>query len=105
MREASFWNDFISKSMTLYANLIFVVLWVGLVVALIMNHEWLDEIWIWTQALPTVPKIIVWVLFLPIMVALWIWESSWPAVGRLLGFAGIVAWTFLAVNSIFKHFR
>lgn len=105
MREASFWNDIISKSMTIYANLIFLVLWVGFVIALVGNPQWLDEIWVWTQALPSVPKVIVWVLFLPIMVGLWIWESSWPTIGRLVGFAGIVTWTLLAVYSLFKYFR
>jgi hypothetical protein len=45
------------------------------------------------------------VLFLPIMVGLWIWESSWPTLGRLVGFTGIVAWTLLAVYSLFKYFR
>jgi flagellar biosynthesis protein FliQ len=105
MKETSFSSDIISRTMTIYANLIFVVLWVGFVVALVVNREWLDEIWSWTQTLPLVPKIIVWVLFLPIMVGLWIWESSWPTLGRLVGFAGIVAWTLLAVYSLFKYFR
>jgi hypothetical protein len=105
MREASFWNDIVSKSMTIYANLIFLVLWVGIVVALAMNRQWIDDIWIWAQGLPTVPKIIVWVLFLPIMVSLWIWESSWSTFGRVLAFGGIVVWTFLAVRSIFISFR
>jgi hypothetical protein len=91
--------------MTIYANFIFIVLWVGFVIALVVNQGWLDEIWNWAGALSTVPKIIVWVLFLPIMVGLWIWESSWPALGRLVGFVGIVVWTLLAVKSVFKYFR
>jgi hypothetical protein len=70
MREASFWNDIISKSMTIYANIIFIVLWGGLVIALLVNRAWLDEFWNWVQALPSVPKVIVWVLLLPIMVGL-----------------------------------
>jgi hypothetical protein len=91
--------------MTIYANVIFVMLWVGFVIALVVNREWLDVLWNWAQALPLVPKIIVWVLFLPIMVGLWVWESSWPALVRLGGFAGIVAWTLLAVSSVFRVFR
>jgi ABC-type glucose/galactose transport system permease subunit len=91
--------------MTIYANMIFVVLWVGFIIALIVNPEWLDALWDWAQALPLVPKIIVWVLFLPIMVGLWIWESSWPTLGRMVGFAGIVGWTLLAVYRVFKVFR
>jgi polyferredoxin len=88
-----------------YANLIFLVLWVGFVTALIVNREWLDVLWNWAQALPLVPKIIVWVLILPIMVGLWIWESSWPLLGSLVGFTGIVAWTLLAVYSLIRDFR
>jgi hypothetical protein len=105
MREASFWNDIISKSMTIYANIIFIVLWGGLVIALLVNRGWLDEFWNWVQALPSVPKVIVWVLLLPIMVGLWIWESPWPTSGRLVGFVGIFGWTLLAVYSMFKNFR
>ena len=105
MRETSFSSDIISKTLTIYANVIFVVLWVGFIIALVVNREWLDEIWSWAQALPSVPKIIVWVLLLPIMAGLWIWESSWPTLGRLVGFTGIAAWTLLAVYSLFKFFR
>lgn len=105
MKEPSFWNDILTKAMTIYANLIFAALWVGFVIALIVNRAWLDEAWTWTQGLPLAPKIVVWVLFLPMTVGLWIWESSWPALGRLAGFAGIAAWTLLAVNSAFKNFR
>lgn len=105
MRETSFWNDLFSKSLTIYTSIIFMVLWVGFVIALVVNREWLDEIWTWTQALPLILKFIVWVMFLPIMVGLWIWESSWPALGRLVGSVGIVAWTFLAIYSVYKYFR
>jgi len=105
MREASFWNDLISRSMSIYANLIFLVLWVGFIIALLVNRECLDELWNWARALPSVPKIVVWVLFLPIMAGLAIWESSWTTTGRLLGYTGIAAWTLLAVSSLIKAFR
>jgi hypothetical protein len=55
--------------------------------------------------LPPVAEIIVWVVFLPIVVGLWIWESSWPALARLLAFAGIVGWTLLAVSSFVRAVR
>jgi hypothetical protein len=105
MRKTSFSNEIISRTLTIYANLIFVGLWVGFVSALVVNQEWLGEFWSWAQALPSVPKITVWVFLLPIMVGLWIWESSWPPFGRLVGFTGIIAWTLLAVSSFFKFFR
>jgi hypothetical protein len=91
--------------MSIYANVIFVVLWIGFVTALAVNRELLDVLWNWVQALPMAPKIIVWVMILPIMVGLWVWESSWPVLGGLLGFAGIFAWTLLAVSSLYKAFQ
>ena len=105
MRDSSFWSDIVTRAMSIYANVIFLVLWVGFVIALVVNREWLDVLWNWARALPSVPKIIIWVLFLPIMVGLWIWESSWPDLVRLVGFAGIVAWNLLAVSSLVKAFR
>jgi hypothetical protein len=105
MSDSSFWNVTVPRAMSIYANVICVVLWVGFVIALVVNREWLDVLWNWAQALPLIPKIIVWMVFLPIMVGLWIWESSWPTLVRLVGFAGIAAWTLLAVSSLFRTFR
>ena len=105
MRDSTFWDVTLPRAMTIYANVIFVMLWVGFVVALVVNREWLDVVWNWAQALPLVAKIIVWVLFLPIMVGLWIWESSFSTLGNVVGFAGIVAWTLVAVANLFKVFR
>ena len=90
MRESSFRETTVTQAMNIYAILIFVVLWVGFAFALVVNQEWLDLLWSWVRSLPLVVEIIVWVLFLPIMVGLWIWESSWPALVRLLGFAGLL---------------
>jgi len=84
---------------------IFAILWVGFAVALVVNREWLDLVWNYAQALPIVLRIMVWVVFLPVMVGLWIWQSSWPLYGQLLGLAGIVGWTMLAVNSFIKAVR
>jgi hypothetical protein len=85
--------------------MIFAILWVGFAIALVVNHEWLDILWNWVRALPSVAEIIVWVVFLPIMVGLWIWESSWTAIVRLLAFAGIGVWTLLAVSSFFRAMK
>ena len=105
MKAPSFWNVTVPRAMSIYANVIFLVLWVGFVVALVVEREWLDAFWDWTQALPLAPKIIAWVIFTPVMAGLWIWESSWPTFGRLAGFAGIVAWTLVAVSSLYREFR
>ena len=105
MKDSSFWNVIVPRAMGIYANLIFLVLWVGFAVALVVNRGWLDALWNWAQALPLALKITAWVIFTPIMTGLWIWESSWPALGRLAGFAGIVVWTLVAVSSLYHAFK
>ena len=105
MRDSSFWSVTVARVLSTYAIVIFAILWVGFAIALVVNREWLDLLWNWVRALPSVAEIIVWVFSLPIMVGLWIWESSWPALVRLLAFAGIVGWTLLAVSSFLRAVR
>ena len=105
MRDSPFWSVTVPRVLSTYAIVIFAMLWVGFAIALVVNREWLDMLWNWVQALPSVAEIIVWVLFLPIMVGLWIWESSWPALVRLLAFAGIVGWTLIPVSGFSRTVR
>jgi hypothetical protein len=105
MRDSSFWSVGVTRALSTYAIVIFAMLWVGFGIALVVNREWLDSLWNWVRALPPVAEILVWVSFLPIMVGLWIWESSWPALVGLLAFAGIAAWTLLAVSSFLRAVR
>ena len=105
MRDSSFLSVTVPRVLSTYAIATFGILWVGFAIALVVNREWLDLLWNWVRALPSVVEIIVWVLFLPIMAGLWIWESSWPALVRLLAFAGIVVWTLLAVSSFLRAVR
>ncbi|MCJ7695802.1 MAG: hypothetical protein MUO40_10300 [Anaerolineaceae bacterium] len=105
MRKSTFWNVTLPKVMTVYANLVFLALWVGFIIAIVSNRDWLDLLWIWVQALPLLPKIIIWILILPIMVGLSIWKSSWSTLASFFSYAGIVVWTLTAVRSLFKVFR
>ena len=105
MRDASFWSIAPARALTIYAIIIFVGLWVGFLLAIVVDQGWLDLLWNWVQALPLVPRVIVWIVILPIMVALWTWHSTWPLVLRLLGFAAIAGWTLLAASGLYKAFR
>ncbi len=105
MKDSSFWDVTVPRVLSTYAIVIFAILWVGFLIALLVNQEWLDLLWNWVRALPTVVEIIVWALLLPIMVGLWIWESSWPALVRLLAYTGIVGWNLLAVSSFVRAVR
>ena len=105
MRDSRFWSDLFARVLSTYAIVIFAMLWVGFAIALVVNREWLDLLWNWVRALPSVAQIFFWVVFLPIMVHLWIWESSWPTLVRLVAFAGVVGWTALAVSSFIRAVR
>jgi hypothetical protein len=105
MRASSTWSRTFSRALSIYAIVIFILLWIGFATALVVDRGWLDLLWNWVRALPPVAEIIVWILFLPIIVGLWIWESSWSDLLRLLGSAGIVGWTILAVSSFLRAFR
>jgi len=105
MTDSSSWSVTFSRVLSTYAIMIFAILWIGFIVALVANREWLDLLWDWVRDLPTVTEIIVWIFFLPIIVGLWIWESSWSTLVSLLACAGIVVWTFLAVFSFWRAVR
>jgi hypothetical protein len=105
MKDSLFLSVTVPRLLSTYAMVIFAVLWIGFAVALVVNREWLDLLWNWVRALPSLAEIIIWLFFLPIMVGLWIWESSWQALVRLLAFAGIVGWTFLAISSFIRAVR
>jgi hypothetical protein len=105
MSGKTFWEGPFSQALSIYAIVIFALLWVGFVLALVVNPEWLDVLWDWVRALPPLTEAVVWVFFLPITVGLWIWQSPWTDLGRLLAGAGIVGWTLLAVRSFVRTFR
>ena len=105
MKNSVFWDVTVPRIMSSYAIGMFVILWVGLVVALIVNQGWLDMLWDWVQTLPLILRIIVWLVLLPIMTGLWIWQSSWSIFVQVLAVAGMIGWTWLAISSFIKAFK
>ena len=105
VNDSSFWSITVPRVLSSYAILTFAILWLGFAIALIVNPDWLDLLWNWVRALPSVLNILAWVFITPIMAALWIWESSWTVIVRLLAFSGIVGWAILAVSSFLRAVR
>src|ERR671936_666632 len=66
-----------------FAFLVFAVIWAAFGSALIWSQGSLDASWQWIRGLPFIVQGIVWLLFLPVVIALWIWETAWPLVVRL----------------------
>jgi hypothetical protein len=53
----------------------------------------LTEVWTWTRSLPLVVQLLLWLLFLPWMIALWIWTLPWAMPVRLVLVVGVLAFT------------
>jgi hypothetical protein len=74
---------------------IFALIWVAFAAGLIWSQGSVDQAWQSIRDLPLVVKIVVWVLFLPVMIGLWVWETSWPLIVRLALVIGIAGWNLL----------
>lgn len=105
MKGSAFWSIFVPKAMNIYATTIFALLWLGFILALVINREWLDMAWAWVESLPVVLRVLAWIFLTPVMVLLWVWQSSWPLFGRVAVYAGLVGWTLIAVVNFVKTFR
>ena len=77
------------------AFVIFLLLWLGFGAALVVSQGSLHDAWHWVRALPLVVQGIVWVLFLPVVIALWIYETTWHIVVRLVVIGGLAWWTLM----------
>jgi len=72
--------------------LIFALIWVAFGAGLVLSQGSVDQAWVAIRALPLPVQAIVWLLFLPVMIALWAWESTWPFIVRISLVIGIGAW-------------
>lgn len=71
---------------------IFAVIWAAFGAGLIWSQGSVDAASQAIRDLPLVLQLAVWLLFLPVMVALWIWETTWPLAARLVLVIGIGGW-------------
>jgi hypothetical protein len=74
---------------------IFAGLWLAFGAGLIWSQGSVDAAWQAIGNLPLILQGVIWLLFLPVMVALWVWETTWPLALRLTVVIGIGAWNLL----------
>jgi hypothetical protein len=84
---------FMAETGILFA--IFALIWVAFGAALILSQGSIDAAWQWVRSLPLVLQGLVWLLFLPVMLAVWIWETTWPVIVRPILVIGIGGWNLM----------
>jgi hypothetical protein len=72
---------------------LFTVLALAGAAAVAVSPGTLDDIWQAVRRRPLPLQAVVWLLFLPLMIALWIWERPWPAPVRGVLVLALNAWT------------
>jgi len=75
--------------------LVFAILWVAFGAALIWSQGSVDQAWATINGLPLILRVLVWLLFLPVVAGLWVWETSWPLIVRVITIAAIAGWNLL----------
>jgi hypothetical protein len=80
----------------LWASAIFAVLWTSIVVNALGVAGLADDAWRALADLPPVVGVAVWLLCLPILVALWAAQPGQPAILVAFVVVGLVAWTAVA---------
>lgn len=74
------------------------LLWLAFGFALLFNRPALERTWQWFSKTPLLIKLLLALLFLPVVIGLWIWNTRWPFWLRLAlvaGLAWMTIYTFL----------
>lgn len=102
MKNSKLMDVTIPRVLSTFSVTVFAILWIGLTVALATERSWLVMIWNWVAALPTLLRVVVWLIFLPVLTGLWIWQSAWSTPVTLLALAGMLVWTYSAISAFMK---
>lgn len=84
---------------------VFLMLWVGVVIALFTDGQILADAWAWLTGLQPVAAVIAWIALLPIAVGLWAWDADLSPIAMGAVVIGLVAWTLVAAAGVVKAFR
>ena len=90
---------------SVYALVIFVVLWLYIAAVAFTDGKLLTDTWTWLSGLDTIPAIIAWIAILPIAAWTWAWQADLQPVAMGLVMLGLLAWTALAVTGLVKTLR
>ena len=73
----------------------FAVLWLGFLVAMVLDPSVLDSVRRGLESLALPLQAVAWLLFLPLTAGLWVWGTDWPLIVRVTLVIGIAGWNLL----------
>jgi len=78
-----------NRAITIFAFIVFTLLWIAFAAALLFNREMLDSVWQSVRSWPLIIQSVVGLLVLPVALGLWIWQTSWSIWLRLILVIGL----------------
>jgi hypothetical protein len=78
------------------AFVVFLLLWAGFALGLLVSQGSLDSAWSWITSLPLILQAVVWLLLLPVVFGLWVWHTDWVLALRLVVIVGVAVATLYA---------
>jgi hypothetical protein len=88
--------------LSIYAAVVFVLLWVYVATALLTDGQLLTDTWDWLGGLDTLVAVVVWILMLPVAIFVWAWQAGLEPWGMALVVIGLVIWTGIAWSGLLR---
>lgn len=87
---------------SVYASLVFVLLWTFVAAAALTDGTLLADTWAWLTGLGTIAAILVWLAILPVAVFVWAWQTQLEPLWMTLVMFGLVVWTAVAFSGFLR---
>ena len=98
-------RQLVSLALGIWASALFVVLWAGFAVNAANGGQLAASAWQALTALPPVAEAAVWVLCLPVTVALWASQAALSGIAGPLVVLGLALWTAVAWAGLARALR
>ena len=91
--------------LTLFATVVFVVLWIYVALAALTDSTLPADTWAWLSGLGLLPAIVAWVAILPLGVFLWAAQAELDTLWMGIIMLGLVGWTWMALAGLWRMGR
>ena len=81
---------------SIYAVVVFIVLWIYVAAAVFTDGELIADTWAWLDGLDVIPAVIVWMAILPVAIFTWAWQADLSPIAMALVVLILIGWTAVA---------